>query len=449
MKSKRILHIGNIANNAYVNSKFLRAKSINSDVLCYDYFHVLGSPEWEEASCTGNHGNDFYPDWTKVDLEGFRLPNWFIRDYLERVDPADPKSYLSVSNSAPSIVDRLRHAAFVNLRNKWIHPKETKNEIAHYHLLISEFKKFFPKRKDQLTLNDILPLRHNIQLFKKIFDRYDLIQGYSFDCIWPMLSGFKPYIAFEHGTLRDLPFEDSAIGRLTALAYKKADLVFITNADNILAAKKLNLTNFIGIPHPIQDVWHKKWLKNQKKSKEIVIFYPSRHDWKIKGNDLAIRGLSKAIAKTKKLVKVYFINWGMEVSKSKELIKKLGFEKNTVWLNPISRKMVGFWMEHSDIVMDQFILKTMGAIAAEAMLSAKPVLISYDHQINKWLFPQKPPLVCVFDSFKIAKALLELIEKPSLREKLGKQGKIWFYKYHSEKTVTEILLKSYKKVLKY
>ncbi|MBI3180432.1 MAG: hypothetical protein HYZ27_12270, partial [Deltaproteobacteria bacterium] len=45
----KVLHVGNIANNAYNNAKFLRRAGIDASVLVYDYTHVMGQPEWEDA----------------------------------------------------------------------------------------------------------------------------------------------------------------------------------------------------------------------------------------------------------------------------------------------------------------------------------------------------------------------------------------------------------------
>src|SRR3989338_3035343 len=84
-KNFKILHVGNIANNAYLNSKFLRETGIKSDVLCYDYYHIMGAPEWEDAEIKGDWGNDFDPDWSKVDLNNFRRPEWFFQGPLEEL----------------------------------------------------------------------------------------------------------------------------------------------------------------------------------------------------------------------------------------------------------------------------------------------------------------------------------------------------------------------------
>ena len=46
----RVLHIGNIANNAYNNARIQRQYGIDADVLCHDYYHVMATPEWEDGA---------------------------------------------------------------------------------------------------------------------------------------------------------------------------------------------------------------------------------------------------------------------------------------------------------------------------------------------------------------------------------------------------------------
>lgn len=75
----RILHIGNIANNAYLNAKFLNEAGFDCDVICYDYYHIMGCPEWEEADFDAKGLDHFKPDWTAVDLGGFKRPRWFVQ----------------------------------------------------------------------------------------------------------------------------------------------------------------------------------------------------------------------------------------------------------------------------------------------------------------------------------------------------------------------------------
>ena len=51
----RVLHVGNVNNNAYLAAKFLRRVGVNADVLCPNYYHIMATPEWEEliSSTTG------------------------------------------------------------------------------------------------------------------------------------------------------------------------------------------------------------------------------------------------------------------------------------------------------------------------------------------------------------------------------------------------------------
>ena len=50
----------------------------------------------------------------------------------------------------------------------------------------------------------------------KLFAHYDLVCGYATDGMYPMLVGGVPYVAFEHGTIRNIPFEPTPQGRLCA-----------------------------------------------------------------------------------------------------------------------------------------------------------------------------------------------------------------------------------------
>jgi len=75
----KVLHIGNIANNAYLNAKILNQHGIQSDVLCHNYYHIMGCPEWEDADFIGDYGEDNNPSWSSVSLNRFERPYWFIQ----------------------------------------------------------------------------------------------------------------------------------------------------------------------------------------------------------------------------------------------------------------------------------------------------------------------------------------------------------------------------------
>lgn len=86
-RAPRILHIGNIANNAYNNARLLNETGLDCDVICYDYYHIMGCPEWEDADFSSNYGDQFKPDWVAAGVKDFKRPRWFaqgpVRDCID------------------------------------------------------------------------------------------------------------------------------------------------------------------------------------------------------------------------------------------------------------------------------------------------------------------------------------------------------------------------------
>lgn len=484
LENARILQLGNIANNAYLNSKSLREQGIASDVLCYDYYHIMGSPEWEDAEIQGDYGNDSNPDWTQVRLGGFKRPDWFYQGtpekatekILAKYSPGEALNNLPYFNR---IIGSFIYFLFVlqnyclkikllnflgkpllklsntlSIYNYWskeqLFPREIREKRGRYFKsLIEDFRTYFPERKDKLSYQDILYFLYRADLFEQIFNHYDLIQAYACDPIYPLLANKHPYIAFEHGTLRDIPFENSPQGRLTALAYRKADLVMITNPDNIRAARNLRLSNFISIPHPVNDIWHRNFQNKPKKtSKKKILFCPTRHDWAFKNINYFIEALPTVRKNTKTPFKVVFVEWGNEIDRSKNLIRSLGVEEFSSWIRPLSKKDLAAKMEECDIVLDQAFWIGMGTITAEALLTGRPVLTSYDAKLCQWMFPDPPPIISVFSTDDVVWALTDLLNNPSKIIKIGLKGKEWFKKYHAKSIVVEKLKSSYNKVLR-
>lgn len=82
-RKPKILHIGNIANNAYQNAKMLNEAGCVCDVLCNDYYQIMSCPEWDDADFTGDYFSTDFPAWHRVDLHGFQRPKWFIQGPFE------------------------------------------------------------------------------------------------------------------------------------------------------------------------------------------------------------------------------------------------------------------------------------------------------------------------------------------------------------------------------
>ena len=211
----------------------------------------------------------------------------------------------------------------------------------------------------------------------------------------------------------------------------------------------MGLQNFVHIPHPIDDTIHKNiHHKNiHKNNSSKILLCPTRHDWKMKNIHFFIKAIPEIIKKTKISFKIIFIEWGMEVERSKKLIKKLGVEKYIEWCRPVPRKKLALMMEQADIILDQAFWVSMGGIGPEGMLAGKPVLTSYDHQLNKWMYPEKPPLIDIRSTKDVQEALISLLNNSEERKTIGQAGKRWYQKYHSKQVVVKKLLKNYDKLL--
>jgi len=512
-RTLRILHIGNIANNAYLNAKILNQAG-------YDYYHIMGNPEWEEADFDGKVNDQFYPDWSSVRLNGFKRPKWFVQGplllcldyllakrrgqnnrafwlyyrlafsrwiignkekkwfnlYLKIIAPIKKIKLLLIAivSLFPRVGKRIWRIVYTRLvdakkQNAKIPsntplPEEIKtfNEYDNYvRDLIKEFNEFFPEWKNQLSeedFNDWLPFA---SVWKELFAEYDVIHAYATDPIRPMIVKKKPYIAYEHGTIRSIPFEDNSLGRLTAFSYRKADGVIVTNCDNKLAAERLKLSDYRFVPHPVNEKWAIPDIGKDLRSKilkelkvEFLIFHPARQHWDSerhpsweKGNDIFIEGLARAINEAGLNIGAVFVDWGQMVSESKDLIERLGISDRIKWVPPMNSAEMAKYIDASDLVADQFYLGAFGSILPKALMLGKAAIIYIDEEMHRWCFPEMPPVLNVNNPDKVFLVLVKAIEQPKWFAKLAADGKLWYQNYHSNSVILNRLEGFYSDVL--
>ncbi len=501
----RVLHIGNIANNAYINSKILRDAGVISDVICYDYYHIMGCPEWEDADFEGEVRDQFYPQWWGLDLKGFERPGWFVsgpfrmcveylcalrcgnirkaafwkkaillRYYVANAPSmAGVKKFFifcrSVASKGRKFLSRCRHRIkrYIGL----LSPK--KNSEARDPLfekspfdkrvdwLISRFSKSFPQREDGLTPEDFAHYPGAVISWGQLFAHYDIIHAYATDGILPLLCN-KPYVAFEHGTIRDIPFQKTTQGRLCALTYAMADHVCITNADNIRSAKRLGLSRYSFIPHPVNEEFLEKDEESirlyselhERLNSDFIVFHPPRHHWEEerrpdweKGNDIFIRGFARFVKEVNPKASAIFIEWGKTVDESKALIRELGIEDRVLWMAPLpNRKMIRY-INATDMMADQFYLGAFGSTLPKAMACGKVSMIYLDTKLHEWCFPEMPPVINAGREQEVFSGLKKMYIDKEWAGELAEAARLWYMKYHSNEVILELLLGAYEKVL--
>lgn len=533
-RAPKVLHIGNIANNGYRNAKFLRELGFDCHVLCYDYFHAISTPEWDEAEFEPSEIDQFMPDWTVVATK-YKRPNWFIQGtlaycfgYIEDIHSGSVfrkatgwyglgrrnRTRERDRRYAAALVVRLKYEALsrlmlsekpvldlvnlidgqlansgmraliyyfflplflpmlglvrgllalkrgtAGLLSRLSSPPARPNEeraIAsdpplsyqqRFEEIINVFKTAFPDRRDQLTLEDLLPYSGVYLQWCQALAHYDVVQAYATDPILPLLAERRPYVAFEHGTLRTFTVNDNQVSRLTAIGYLQADHVFITNGDCREYADRLGIVTYTPIPHPIDDrqdgsVVSRYRALHLEHGVRYLFLCPLRHDWAIKGTDQYIRALPLLRASIGDSFRVLMTSWGAQVDESKALAESLDVAHFIVWLSPLNRQSLIQYIKSVDIVFDQIALPHFGATAPESIGVGTPVIMSYRPESTQWIIPEPAPILPAFSPQDIALAVVKGIS-PDWRQWFSTEAKRWFNAYHSWQCVAAALGKVY------
>jgi glycosyltransferase involved in cell wall biosynthesis len=319
--------------------------------------------------------------------------------------------------------------------------------------LIEEFGILFPGRRDQLSAADLAAYLNMIEPLEKLFSQYDVVQAYATDPILPLICGKKPFVAFEHGTLRDFIRADDPLHRLTALAYRKADHVFVTNGDCQEHAKWLGCESATPMLHPIDIDQHRQRdeaaisaLRNQYNA-DVLLFSPIRHDWTVKGIDVHIRALPQIRNKVGRKVVLVLAPWGLQIEDSRRLISALGCQDSVAWLDkPLSRPELIKHMQAADVVLDQMTLPHFGATAPQSLAAGTPVIMSYRPESTAWIVSEPAPILPAFTPDEVANAVAVALD-PAWRVDFAERARSWIDVHHHHNRVVHDHLTVYRQIL--
>jgi glycosyltransferase involved in cell wall biosynthesis len=481
----RVLHLGNIANNAFNNSRIQRQYGIDAYVIAYENYHIMACPEWEEATFHGDLGDPFFPDWNKVDLAGYERPRWFASGPLGlccKMIEAEVRQEFQVADKLRIELKAAREAEcsqtyrsllrrqvgrlrrrLTRLSSEWNGAADVissavflKQKTDHRHSrLIDIWKKARTPRQSAPTAKDFSGYRTRLPDLEGLFRHFDIIQAYSTDGAWPLLAK-QPYIAYEHGTLRAIPFENDGTGRLAATVFLGADHVFVTNLDCMEAGERLGIPadRFSPLPHAFDE---KRLVEFRYGHREIrppddrvIFFHPARQDWLLtdlsmfKGNDRLIRAFAR-ISRTHSSAQLVMIAWGRHLDATRDLIKSLGIESKIQWLDPMRKQDLWRTYLSSHAVLDQFVLPGFGGITFEALALGCRVINYVDFGAAERFFSKAPPIYSASSEDEIFGMLEKIILDRSDLAGVGDAGAEWIKQYHSARKIVELQLESYQK----
>jgi hypothetical protein len=492
-----VLHIGNIAGNAYLNAKMLNAAGVDSDVLCYDYYHIMGCPEWEEADFTGDLRDQFFPAWEQVDLHGFSRPLWFAQGpqltclaYLqarragrdeqalrlwqllewERIAGCADSRKEALPPTPPSPGPLPRHARLWRWLAKqlWpappLRPPRAATALPAFddraRTLERAFRGAFADRADSLVPEDFGCIQDNLPAWHEALRYYDLVVGYATDGVYPLVAGW-PYLAFEHGTIRNIPFEANQVGRLCALTYRLARRAFITNADNHVAARRLGLDNFRFLPHPINETVApavdgavlRADLRRRLRA-DFLVFHPSRQHWTSerhpdweKANDVLIEGFARFVHEVCPRAGAVFVSWGKTVEASRALLAERGVADRVLWIEPQPHPRMMSYIQATDLVADQFFLGAFGSTTPKALMLGRPAMLYLDAARHAWCLPVLPPVLNARTPTQVFEGLARLYRDPGYARRLATEGPRWYRAYHSNAIIVDTFLAAIREVI--
>ncbi len=481
----RVLHIGNIANNAFNNAAIQRQYGVDAYVIAYENYHIMSCPEWEEAEFKGEVGDPFFPDWSRVDLGSYVRPRWFTsgplrlscelikaelngqHDLAGRLRAKlDYQRWLSCSTrSAVRALDLLRRVQR-KLRRVSVKLYRLSRRILRglafgkadedrdFSKVTAVWNEAYPGREFHPELDDFSGYSSRLEEFGDLLNQFDIVQAYSIDGAWPLLAG-HPYIAYEHGTLRSIPFEDNKVGRIGAAVFAGAEHVFVTNVDCLESAHRLGISpdRFSPLPHAFDE---KRLTKFREQNPDIrppnertVFFHPARHDWKIpdpsmaKGNDRLIRAFAR-VADIHPAVQLSMVAWGRDLQSSRGLVEALGISQQVTWLDPMRKPALWRTYLSSHAVLDQFTLPAFGGVTFEALALGRRVVTSLDMEAASRFFTEVPPIYPASTEDEIHAALLQIIGDRDDSSKIGRQGGEWISREHSAEHIVTRQLEVYR-----
>ncbi|NEU98835.1 glycosyltransferase [Bradyrhizobium uaiense] len=293
--------------------------------------------------------------------------------------------------------------------------------------------------------------------FADVLEQYDVIQGYSIDGFIPFINGFKNYACYEHGTLRDMPFEKSYNGILCSAAYKNAAFSFVTNSDVLPSVKRLELKRerTVYLPHAFDDekisnFWAEHRI-SKRDSNVTTFFSPTRHHWRAapvsmqKGNDLFLRAVAQ-VAQTDRDFRIILVEWGVDVHRSKELIQKLRIEDMVSWIPSLNKAELRQLYCSSEVVVDQFRIPAMGGVTFEAMALGRRVITNLDETQSAEFFGAAPPCLVADSIESCAARIFEILADPLDDNGRGDAARRWFEKCHSAQRVVALQLAAYREI---
>ncbi len=417
----RILHIGNIANNAYLAAVAERQVGIEAYVMSVDYAHIMGAPEWEHCKISRTEKLHFDKNFSDCACE-YERPSWFYQGSMSEIErflfselTKDTQFELDkgiLSKIKETLSFRRLFNSCISSLWSFLRPIGRKVfSLKQRAFIVGKFAYAF-KKKSELDLT-------------RLFKQFDIVNLYGAST--SLISDYGPeqlrisnFVATEHGTLRDYIHADYPLSKDAKRGYEKSKVIFVTNQDCLPVANAMNNAHVFAMPHPINDSdflsLRKKRLKNIQ-SPLSTILIPSRHSASLdidrgKGNQ-NVYDLIKMCAAMGDPFKFRLVAWGDNVAAAKKYLANEETAGLVEWLDVMSRPLLKESMISSMCVLDQFLIEAYGAVTADALGLGIPVVTAHSCENDVNYFGSCAPVFNAKSANEIRSHLNSLLERSS------------------------------------
>jgi glycosyltransferase involved in cell wall biosynthesis len=189
-------------------------------------------------------------------------------------------------------------------------------------------------------------------------------------------------IGHAHGTDLRKSLNHTLWGRIVRHNLKKCDKILVSTPDVLGIAKQFR-EDAEYLPNPVdEELFYPKPIHKHNGKKRVLI--ASDSNWRVKGTDIAIRGLSMI----RNDVDVSIIEHGVDFRKTVALASSLDLHLNILPKVPHEKLNEYYW--EADIVIDRFKLGSLGMVSLEAIACGRPVVTYVSSEFQEYIdFPSK------------------------------------------------------------
>lgn len=348
------------------------------------------------------------------------------------------------------------------------------DEAAHFLPQADSYDEEYKKYTIALPVGKNNLYSYNLKELSAIFEDCDFYIGTDIAPALLALLGKKINVFIPHGSdIYSYPFPEKPGAAINKIWWCREiyfvgliQKIGIENADTILFPKeydeyfpfkhKLKCTGnyydtsgpmlyspqYIGL-NSLQEVTKLRYYDHFKKLREqydLIVFSHSRQNGmdlpdhqKVheKGNDILINGFANFISKNKKIEScLVLFEYGMDVNAAKQLVAKLGIDKQVVWMPKMERKEIMIGILNTDIACGEFKNSWLTCgVVNETLVLGKPLLHYRDDKLVSDNYPELYPVLNARSEEEIYNQLVNYIENKITVIDESKKGVEWIEKY--------------------